>query len=88
MDQLKLFWGENPKVIVVLLQLMQFYFAVTAAYFLIFWGTDMGPGGKYVDKRIIEWHWLVLTVVSRIVILLCYLSQISLWCTFPIIVLS
>jgi hypothetical protein len=53
-EQMKLFWGSSPKLIIAAIQFMQFGYAVALAAIIMFW-EEIGDGGLGM-----HWFWLAI----------------------------
>jgi hypothetical protein len=73
LDQKSLFWGGSPKYITIMIQFMQFGFAVALSVLLVFWGDihdgnrNSGINGWYFLLCILTCYALFVYIISHVV---------------------
>ena len=72
-DQLDLFWGSNPRIVIVIIQYMQFGYAIVLAGALSFYD-------DWKDDAFISWNAFLLLVLLSYSVFIKLSSDILPWC--------
>jgi hypothetical protein len=68
-EQLSLFWGGDPKLVIVAIQFMQFGFAIALSILLIFWDiiNEGGVGMEFYVIAVVFSYSLFVAVVAKVI---------------------